>query len=109
MFLLVLERRALTNALPRMPTPAGSVRPRAKTTSTAGHAADADGVMCGDSAGATSRAAATSTTTTPAVRWRRITKAMLAEGIDALAVKSRSDGYRRPAAKPAAWFVGPPA
>ena len=51
MFLLVLERSALMNALPRMPTPGDSIRPRAKTTSTAGHAADADGVICGDSAG----------------------------------------------------------
>jgi hypothetical protein len=83
MFLFALDRNELTNALPRIPTPAGSVRPRAKTTSTAGQgAADADGVRWVVVAGTTSRALVTSATTTPAMRWRRITETMLADGID---------------------------
>ena len=55
MFLFDLERSALTNALPSTPTPADSIRPRAKITSTAGHAADADGtsaVVPGSTVGA---------------------------------------------------------
>jgi hypothetical protein len=44
--------------------------------------------MVAVSAGITSRAPATSTAITPAMRWRRITETMLAEGIDALAVKA---------------------
>src|SRR4051812_2672931 len=36
-----LERREATSASPTAPTPGGSCRPRAKTTSASGHAADA--------------------------------------------------------------------
>ena len=45
MFLFVFERSALMNALPSLPTPGDSSRPRAKITSTSGHDwALADGV-----------------------------------------------------------------
>src|SRR6185369_17615413 len=65
MFLLDLDRNALMNALPRTPTPGDSNRPRAKTTSTAGQAADADGTTpgAGNVAGAISPAVATTTAT----------------------------------------------
>src|SRR5215210_239913 len=39
-----LERSEATSASPTAPTPGGSCRPRAKTTSASGHAADAAGV-----------------------------------------------------------------
>src|SRR5215204_463382 len=54
MFLLLLDFRALTNALPSIPTPAGSTRPRAKMTSTSRHAAEAEGTTpgAGSAAGA---------------------------------------------------------
>src|SRR6476660_7553690 len=63
MFLFVLERSALMNAFPRTPTPGDSSRPRAKTTSTAGQAADADGTApgAGTAVGAISPAAARTT------------------------------------------------
>src|SRR6185369_16890774 len=44
MFLSDFERSALTKGLPIAPSPAGSIRPRAKTTSTWGQAAEADGM-----------------------------------------------------------------
>ena len=57
-----LDRSELTNASPTRPTPGGSSRPRAKTTSAPGHAADADGISAavrkGASAGAITNTAA---------------------------------------------------
>src|SRR3569623_78166 len=57
-----LERSELTSASPTAPTPGGSCRPRAKTTSASGHAADADGISAaiekGVAAGAITQAAA---------------------------------------------------
>jgi hypothetical protein len=47
-----LERSELTNASPTKPTPGGSSRPRAKTTSAPGHAADATGIAAGKGAAA---------------------------------------------------------
>src|SRR5215208_326152 len=47
MFLFDFERSALMNALPSTPTPGDSTRPRAKTTSTAGQAANAEGTTPG--------------------------------------------------------------
>src|SRR6185312_4385021 len=60
--LLVWERSELTNASPTAPTPGGSSRPRAKTTSASGHAVDAVGISeaveKGDAAGRNKNAAA---------------------------------------------------
>src|SRR6185312_2516319 len=60
--LLVWERSELTSASPTAPTPGGSSRPRAKTTSASGHAADAVGISAavekGVVAGAITNAAA---------------------------------------------------
>ena len=55
-----LPRSELTNASPTKPTPGGSSRPRAKTTSAPGHAADATGIARrkGTAAGAITNAAA---------------------------------------------------
>ena len=57
-----LERSELTSASPIRPTPGGSSRPRAKTTSAPGHAADAAGISAavrkGASAGAITSTAA---------------------------------------------------
>src|SRR3954453_1702309 len=46
-----LERSEATSASPTAPTPGGSCRPRAKTTSASGHAADADGIRVADEKG----------------------------------------------------------
>src|SRR3954452_24187367 len=46
-----LERSELTSASPTAPTPGGSCRPRAKTTSASGHAAEADGISVADEKG----------------------------------------------------------
>src|SRR5690349_20542355 len=79
MFLLTLFRNAPTNALPSTPTPAGSSRPRAKTTSTCGHAADADGtaLLPGRIEGPTSRAVAESVANPAAARPRRMRRPIL--------------------------------
>jgi hypothetical protein len=53
-----LDRNELTNASPTRPTPGGSSRPRAKTTSAPGQAADADGAGAITNAAATDAAAA---------------------------------------------------
>src|SRR3954451_20258908 len=59
---LTLERSELTSASPTAPTPGGSSRPRAKTTSASGHAADTAGISAavekGIAAGAITNAAA---------------------------------------------------
>jgi hypothetical protein len=78
MFFLVLARSALTKELPMTPTPADSSRPRAKITSTCGHAADAEGMrlLAGTIDGPTSRPAANRMAVNAA---RRITTPMLAD------------------------------
>src|SRR3954463_14631046 len=56
-----LERSEATSASPTAPTPGGSCRPRAKTTSASGHAADAAEISVdkkGIAAGATTNTAA---------------------------------------------------
>src|SRR3954447_6853898 len=62
---LTLERSELTSASPTAPTPGGSSRPRAKTTSASGHAADAAGIIAavekGIAAGAITNTVASAT------------------------------------------------
>src|SRR5215218_8591693 len=71
---LVWERSELTSASPTAPTPGGSCRPRAKTTSASGHAADAEGISAvvgkGVAAGAI-RTVAASAVAAASLRTRR--------------------------------------
>ena len=62
-----LDRSELTSASPTRPRPGGSSRPRAKTTSAPGHAADADGAGVITTAAASDAVAATK----PAKRFAR--------------------------------------
>ena len=67
------DRSALTKELPMIPMPGDSSRPRANTTSTWGHAADAEGMASrpGNTAGAATRLPAPSTAMTDATTQRR--------------------------------------
>jgi hypothetical protein len=68
---LTLDRSALVKALPSIPAPGGSVRPRANTTSVLGQAADAV-AMCEDPAGAAAGATTMTAARKPAAQKPRI-------------------------------------
>src|SRR5215217_9612371 len=88
---LTLERSELTSASPTAPTPGGSCRPRAKTTSASGHAADADGISAavekGVAAGVITNAAA-SAVAAARLRTRR------APGVNAIRLTTRYSDYQ---------------
>jgi len=86
--LVSLRAKRVDERIPEDADARGFHSPRAKTTSTAGQAADADGEHGGGQCWKNEQGTRDEHSDNPAMRWRRITETMLAEGIDALAVKA---------------------